>query len=192
MYNTAIDLIRYTPVKIIEFSNPTHPTFFGISSDFVSGGDTNNIIMYKSYYTSGWTYATTGSALSLIGSNYAGSPIFNLFDLANANILCFLHNPIKKRFYLMTTGTGFLHIFNFQTYPGDIVSWWINSNRYNYLTYEKTIILQGNDVYWADTLSEHYSLEYDLTTGQEYAITLVRRGDTSLNGCIIKIPWREY
>ena len=91
----------------------------------------------------------------------------------------------------MTNGTGFLHIFNFNTYSGDIVSWWASVNPYTYLTYEKTIILQGNDAYWSDAYAEHYSLEYDLITGQEYSITAVRRGNFSLNGSIIRTPWKE-
>ncbi len=204
-YNpNVINLIGYSPVKIVESSTPSTPSFYAVSSN-TSSVLTSGLLMIEVYYndTSHWVSTPISGILNLNGNNYSGASIFNQFESVSGQPSCFLYNPIKKRFYVMVSGgTGFLHIFNFNTFTdGDIDAWWASATRYSYLTYEKSIILEGNDAYTGDVLAEHYTLEYDLITGQEYFINFIRRGNGAIdgagspvgaiNGSLIKIPWKE-
>ena len=188
VYGASLVYIVIKIDDLISGSSVT-PAFYLVPSDI--NYSSNAIQMLKSYYNSGWHQSQVGVNLDLINIAFYNSTEFKKFEPVSAHILFFSFNPIKKRFYLITNGSSYLHIFNINAYSGTVEKWWVESNRYQYFQYEKSIALRGNDAYWIDSWSEHYSLEYDFDTGQEIAITCVREGSVDRNGSVIKIPWFE-
>lgn len=188
-YNTGVSNLPLLVVKIDDtvYGTVDIPAFYAIGSDYTYSID--NLPMYKIYYDTSWHKVQVGVNLDLISNSFINSALFKQFEPLATNELCFLFNPVKNRFYLMTGGSSYLHILNINSYPGTIEQWWDDAGRYSYLVYQKTTALLGNDVYWIDNTTEHYSLEYDFITGKEYAITTIRKGIDYLNGSVIKIPW---
>lgn len=190
-FATGVINVNYKVVIVddVTYGTPTLPAFY-IMGD--AGGLTSAIPLYRVRYVAGWTLTLIGTSLSLISNTFINDTEFKKLEPVNSTLLCFIYNPIKKRFYLMTNGSSYLHIMNINTYPYTLDMWWVDAGRYSsYLTYEKTITMLGNDAYWSNANSEHISLEYDLVTGQEYALSVSRRGTTSYNGSVIKVPWFE-
>jgi hypothetical protein len=194
-FNTGQSNYPYNTIKIddITSGSSTYPCFYSFDSNYNSAETLNNLVLRKIRYNgTSWSITTVGTNLDFTNSTYTGNGTFKQFEpMPATRILFFTYNSVKKRLYLMTDGTSFLHIFNISGYSGRIEQWWVDASRYTWLTYEKTITLKGNDAYFSDSTVENYSLEYDLNTGQEYNITTTRRGNSNLNGSVIKLPWFE-
>lgn len=128
------------------------------------------------------------SALAGIGgSDY---PAYQALDQQARPILMLQYNPLKRRFYLVHNGSGYLNIFKLD--PGQTaIDWWDASPDGTKLDFEKMIAIVGGGDTWTDTASEHMFVEYDGATGAEKAIVIVRRGNTSLTGSVCRIPWNE-
>jgi hypothetical protein len=118
-------------------------------------------------------------------TNYA-----NLETTNNENTHWFYYNRMKKRFYLIIAkGSNFLHIFK-TTYPGEVYDWALQSDvvRKSYFSYEKTLTIDGSDQ-MTDSARDVINLEYDLDTGQEIAICVMRRQWHNNQGSIMRQPW---
>ena len=86
----------------------------------------------------------------------------------------------------MGDDTGYMHIFSQIT--GDIETSWLDAS----ITYEKSIAVPlPNTEILSNIDTEHIHIDYDVDTGVEKGIVLVRRGNQSYHGCITYVNWPE-
>ncbi len=119
---------------------------------------------------------------------------FKNYHSANAALVLFQYNQIKRRIYVITVETGLLYIFNILAYgTNDIASWWeqADATRYPQLAYEKAVSLAGFGTGYGSSNRESYCVEFDLVTGQEQSICFTRIDNVSLLGSVTRVPWRE-
>lgn len=193
-YNTNnANLGHYKTLYIDELTDPGYPQFYMVSSKL--GSDTSaNYNLYR-LYRSGANYisATIGSSFNLRNTNIYNSAAFLNLEPANFDILMSVYNPVKKRLYILSNGSGLLHIFDLNRTASDLLAWWNQAEptRAGNLSYIKSISVPYNEGYWTDSDNESYSIEYNTTTGNEEFICFNRRNAQSLNGTAAKIPWFE-
>lgn len=146
------------------------------------------------------TSAAFGANLNLHDANITNVAEFQKWHTSAANLLLFQYNPIKKRIYVITDETGFIHIFtvNNSAFAGT-GGFWDTAGprdatvRAGELTYVKALPLCGGTGSWASVSfgKEHYTVEFDLTTGEEKAVTLTRQINTNGTGVVTRVPWVE-
>lgn len=180
----------------LTYSKSSYPDLYLINSEWSAWpGDLINLTGYRNSVvnTSNRDYNYYElPQLNLLNQSFTNSNIFNKLEPAHVNLLFCDINPIKKRLYFQTDGTGLLHIFSINYSGNVVIGWFANDpNRLSYLKYEKSIAVNASDAYWRETYAEHPAIEYDLDTGQEKYITFVRRGHTEITGTVRRTPWIE-
>ena len=180
----------------LTYQKSSYPDLYLINSSYLANpGDLNNLIGYRNSVVNTTTRDYNYYALpqlNLHNQNFQNSNIFNKLEPVSLNLLFCDINPIKKRLYIQTDGTGLLHIFSINYSGNVVIGWFANDpNRLSYLKYEKSIAVNASDSYWSDSNAEHLAIEYDLDTGQEKYITFVRRGHHELTGTVRRTPWIE-
>lgn len=174
------------------------PVIYAVSSGFAVQ-DSTTVRCLKLDVTA-HTSAAFGANLNLHDANINNVAEFQKWHTTAANLLLVQYNPIKKRLYVITDETGFVHIFtvNNSAFAGT-GGFWDTAGprsaviRAGELTYVKAIPLCGGTGLWASpTFSkEHYTVEFDLTTGEERAIALTRQLITTGTGVVTRVPWAE-
>lgn len=153
-------------------------------------GDYPTVRWRKHFYRSGWTYDWASANLDLrtIQNSTEFLKFFNYSSHPGTgdNLLMWDYNYIKKRYYMMTTGTGYMHILTQDT--GDFTTNWDGA----YISYLKTIAVPSVDSSdWADADAEKIVVDYDPVTGDERGIIYTRRSNTSLLGVINYVTWPD-
>lgn len=191
--------------NVINIDNITGPNgqtaFYSVDSHFSVFNLAAKCLLEDYHNGTGYTYvylAQNTLNFTKNGSNpmCVDSKFVNYTNLepVNAYILyCWYNQHLsKKRIYLMTNGSGLMHIFNLLNYNGNFIQWAQDnySNRVAGLTYEKSFTVGAGDAYWSDTPpGEKYAIDVNLDTGVEQYITSVRRGNGSLQGLVTRSPW---
>lgn len=201
----ATDGFTYKPVWIVE-SGGDLDEVYAATSGYQSTGTVGGVILKKINTSSNVTY---GSALNLTSATIknadasAGNAEFRTWHQTGsaAKILLFQYNKYKKRIYVVTNEVSMLHIFKLvdtsgYTDPASFIEWWNDAGRLAKLQYEKTIGIPGSGDEWRtlDSSAErslNMTIEWDLTTGEEKAIVLLRQGMYFLSGSITRVPWKE-
>jgi hypothetical protein len=144
--------------------------------------------------------AVFGGNLNLLDAAINNIVEFQKWHSVACDILMFSYNPIKKRIYVITSETGFVHVFtvNNNAFAG-IGGWWDTTGgrsaaiRAAELTYVKALPFTGGAGNWASAsfVKEKYCVEFDLTTGQERSITTTRVVTPNTTGVVTRSPWVE-
>jgi microcystin-dependent protein len=184
-----------TPVKISWASGSLRPTIWSLYGGYNAGGngDVPTFRYYKTYWNgASWTYSVLPSALALDIKSVQNNTEYRKF-LAystnpgnSSNTLMWDYNYIKKRYYMIDTSTGYMHIFTQDT--GDIDTNFNTSS----ISYSKTIAVSVPSMdSWQDADAEKFIVDYDPDTGEERGICHTRRGNNSLLGVAAYIYWPE-
>ena len=209
--NITIPVTSYTsgadPAYQLQFVNYVRgdggngSVFYGLESDYSTNNTICGVQLQTVYYSGGWKSCVNYGTLGAFDftNNYIPFNLINSSEpLKNSHVLFATYNRIKHRFYVLSQNTGYLHIFNstpwFVANPtGDIQDFWNSPLRYACTCYEKALIIRQGDSYWTGGSDnfEHYSLDYDTTTGQECSITSNRFGSVTFTGTTMRIPWFE-
>jgi microcystin-dependent protein len=186
---------RLTPVKVSWFSGSLRPTVWSLYGGYSAGGngDVPTFRYYKTYWDgASWTYSVLPSALALDIKSVQNNTEYRKFLCYStnpgngANTLMWDYNYIKKRYYLMDTATGYLHIFSQDV--GDIDTNFDTAS----ISYVKTLAVSVPSMdTWQDADAEKFIVDYDPDTGEERGICHNRRGNTSLLGVAAYIYWPE-
>lgn len=182
------------PVLVLNWSDTSHPNFVALYGSYNAStyGDTPDFRWRRHYYSAGsWHHDFASATVNLRDcvnnseyrefSNYSSNPAMT------ENTLCWDFNPIKQKYYLMTTGTGYMHIFEHTT--GNITSSWLATS----ITYSQSLALPlPNTEIWADVATEKVIVDYDIDTGDEKGVIIIRRGNTVLSGCVTYVNWPGY
>lgn len=210
-YNSPLQSNNYARTIVdIDDSNLSLPTVYGVHSDNSRTLTDIEAVAWTPPATAPentkrqrYTRAEIGSATSLNffsapKPEFPNSASFYKFEPVSNKILFFYFNAKKRRFYLSTSNTGFLHIFNINSYYNTVdinaqhfKDWWTNPNRLDYFTYEKTIAIQDNGESIGTDEYEHLNIEFDPQTGQELYINFCKRGRVNFTGTVFKVPWVE-
>jgi hypothetical protein len=177
----------------VNWTDASHPDVYSLYGSYyaASGGDYPNVRLKRTYWN-GASWVHNGNVagdlnLYYILNNTEFRKFFNN-STAVSNLLLWDYNPIKNRYYFMDDTGGYLHILSQTT--GNIITHWNAS----YITYEKTLAIPIPSLaQWTDAYVEKITIDYDLDTGDELGILMVRRGNQSLTeGTATYINWPEY
>lgn len=193
---TTLQSGDYRAYKVVDISEAGVGTFINPDLFIVNGkyGSANTNTQSPQLLTwTGAAYTVTNrpainwSTLSGIGGPWSD---YQVYDQAAWPLLFFSYNPIKRRFYLLHAGSGYMNIFKLD--PGQApLTWWDASPAGSQLDFEKMVIMAGAGETWTEVDSEKMYVEYDTVTGQEKCLVVPRRGNTSLTGSVCRIPWNE-
>lgn len=195
-----IGYYQYKPVWIIDSSGISK--VYGVTSAY----GVDNLTAVRMY-----EFTMSSSAVVSIGTvDFSSALILNPDGITAANtafrdlhpspagisVMMFQYNKFKKRMYIITNESAFLHIFEMvgtsgYTDPSSIVEWWQDASRYGKLKYVKSLSVSGNGAPIADFNRESISIDIDVVTGSERAIIFTRVGNTTFAGSVTRIPWRE-
>jgi microcystin-dependent protein len=181
------------PVKVSWASGSLRPTTWALIGSYNAGGDgdTPNLRWRKHYWNgASWIqqFSTTTVDIRLIQNNTEFLKFYNTATnpAAATNTLLWDYNYIKKRYYLLDTGTGYLHIFSQDT--GDIDTNFTNAD----ISYIKTLAVPCPHLDdWSDVDAEKMVVDYHPDTGDERGICMTRRGNNNLVGNVAYIFWPE-
>jgi hypothetical protein len=167
-----------------------YPTFWALYGSPNAGtyGNWPNVRWRKHEYNGTlYTHTFVGNTVDL-STIVGGSELVKYFGSTTTamNLDMWDYNHIKKRYYIMSSADGYLHILKHNT--GDMVNNWNASD----ISYEKTLAipLTGNDLL-SDSTVERWVVDYHPDTGEERGIIMNRRGNQSFTGCINYINWPE-
>jgi len=181
------------PVKVSWASGSLRPTIWALYGGYAAGsnGDTPTLNWRKtSWNGASWVSAYVSTPLDIRtvqnGTEYLKFTNSSTNPSTAGNTLMWDYNQIKKRYYLMDTRTGYMHIFTQDT--GDIDTHFAGT----YISYLKTIAVPLiNGEAWSDTDTEKITVDWNPDTGEERGICFVRRGNQNLSGCVTYIYWPE-
>lgn len=189
IYNNST-LWRNSPVSVSFSPDPSNPTVWSLYSGIgaSSGVGTFPVVKYNKCYYDGnsWNLSWSDNLdLSMINNNI---PFMNFYPGSSYNdeLLMFDYNYINKRFYIVDSSTGYLHILQ-----GSQTTLELNWNSLN-ITYVKTLAIPniGNQE-WSGTGKEKYIIDYDPDTGDERGIIYWRRSPFEYHGVICYSDWPE-
>lgn len=195
----AVGYTYYKPVHITDSGGITE--VYVVPSSYGGPSYINNITLTKIVMATG-VASLVGSAVDftdaaiLSADGTAGNVEFRAFNPNGGNTVpqFIQYNKTKKRIYIMTNESNLLHIFQINdsgfVTPGSILEWWTVVGRYGKLRYIKTISVAGVGLS-STTYGEAITIDIDLATGEERAIVVVRSGNQSVEGSVVRIPWRE-
>lgn len=163
---------------------------------------TNAIPCVKNYYSgAAYTEAAHGTAVNLHDALITGGLIAHFQEMHSsfgsgaspAQVILFQYNPIKRRIYVVTDGTGLLWIFELSLTYANIATWWsqVDATRYANITCVKAIGLPIVADKWTDATNERIVVDWDLDSGQEISICQWFIGDAGWTGGIKRVPWKE-
>jgi hypothetical protein len=192
-YNTAYWKPAYIDTSL---ANPTMYLVQSASHPDYTIGTTRALHARRLAFSAGaYSMGTWGDALDLHNTSIVDGDKFRNFHASNAaaHVLLFQYNPFKRRIYVITTGTGLMHIFNLSLYTSDnLGTWWTSANRETKLTYEKAIGLAGGvGTEWSSPAMERYCVEWDMVTGAEQSVVHTRIGNSNYTGTVVRAPWLE-
>jgi hypothetical protein len=179
----------YKPCDVDESTGVNTPIVYAVQSS--SGAGTTTSIGCKKLNTSTNVTTDHGNPLSLHDNRITNYLEFTKWHSAASKILMFQYNPIKKRIYVITDETGFIHIFTVNN--ASFNAWWaaVDVTRYGQLTYEKAIGLGGGAGHWSNSSKDRFAVEFDLATGEEKSIAITRTDLAAFAGVITRAPWTE-
>lgn len=188
---------NYKPVWIVS-SGASVSDIYGVTSGVNANNSISAVAMY--HYTNGASSApgsTYGNAVNFTNSSIVNIAAFNTIFPSGSGALVtfFAYNPFNKRIYLMTNGSGLLHIFQLGAgVSNDITAFWTSSTstRYPNLAYVKSLSIPGNGNFFNGSISldrNHMSIEINQVTGNEVALVFTRSGN--IYGSITRVPWVE-
>jgi hypothetical protein len=183
------------PVKVLSWADPSHPDFITLYGS-INASSYENVPYfkwYRHYYSGGsWNVQPATNTVIITSVNNNSSFVnflnFSTNPYAHHDTIMWDFNFIKKRYYLLDNGTGYMHIFTHTT--GDINTSWFDSS----ITYEKSIAIpMPHAEYWANIDNEEkLTIDYDIDTGEEKGIIIIRRGFHVINGSVTYVNWPEY
>ena len=182
---------------IVDFTDAVHPTVWALLGSWQASGagDYPTFYLRKHYWNGSGYVVDWGIVLNLISVNNA-SAMIPFFSSATSQqsvarkTYMWDYNYIKKRYYLVDDATGYLHLFNHTT-DAPNTSWFASS-----ITYEKTLAIPLPHVsQWGDTNVDRLYIDYDIDTGEEKGIIIIRRGYNGgsfyLLGSVTYVNWPE-
>lgn len=197
-FGTVTGYENYKPAWFNESTgggSAAHPLVYSILSN---GGPSNaNIVtavtMIKFTPTGSVYAAATLGTVNFTNVAIVNVAAFTAFVSSTAMLVMCQYNHPKKRIYLVENQTGFLHIFELSSEASIITFWpvFAGTPTYAHLTYVRAIAIPGAVSFSSDSVAENYAVDFDLDTGEEKAICFSRRGNQSLTGGVIRIPWQE-
>lgn len=182
--------------KVLDFSEAgtggyAHPDLLIVTCTYGSANVGSQTATLKTWNGSAYTNtsrpAINWSTLAGIGGIQS---TFQSYSQSTPPIIHLSYNPIKRRIYMIHTGTGLMNIFKLDTGERPF-TWWDASPLGTVLDCEKIIVIGGGGDTWTDTDSEHISVDYDTVTGNEKSIVICRRGNNALTGSVCRVPWNE-
>lgn len=181
------------PVKISWASGSLRPTVWALYGSYNAGsqGDTPTFQWRKHYWNgSSWidVFVTSSVDIRLIQNNTELLKFYNNSTNPSTatNTLMWDYNYIKKRYYLLDTGTGYLHILSQDI--GEIDTNWNNLS----ISYVKTLAVPCPHLDdWSNVDAEKMTIDYHPDTGEERGICMLRRGNNNLVGNVAYILWPE-
>lgn len=192
IHATNADWFRFK-VAFITFTDPTHPTFWMMSSDYEAGdgGNTNNYDLRKIMWNgSAYSMSTVVNAFNFSAITGGNQAAYTAFNNTNMSIVFCAYNFLKNRIYLVPTGNQMLHVFHLKslniTDGGFGTS---GSPFYSNVEYIGARPLVMSAMARPTNLDqERWTLDYDLETGAERGIVICRMGDSRF-GSVSYIPW---
>ena len=183
------------PVVIDWAASGSRPTVWTLQSNYLSGpsegGDYFNVFWRRHIFTAGSWSTINGPTLDLrtIANGTEFKKFFNdypVFTGLAQDLLVWDYNYIKKRYYLMDSSTGLLHILSQAS--GSMITNFDSSS----ISYEKTLAVPvPNMDQWADSFTDKLSIDYHPDTGEERGIFMNRIGNTALFGSMAYVEWPE-
>lgn len=150
-------------------------------------------VRFRKHFWNGvaWTYEWASNTVNLRQIQNATEflKFHNDSPTPNENgayLIMWDYNFIKKRYYIIDSASGYLHILSQST--GTMMSNWNESS----ITYEKTLAIPSVDsTDWSDSDAERMTIDYDLDTGEERGIIYIRRSNQNLLGVVNYVAWPE-
>lgn len=181
------------PVKVSWTSGSLRPTTWALYGSYYAGtyGDVPSMRWRKHWWNgTSWQHDLASNTVNLLNVN--NSTEFRKFlnystnPAGVHNALLWDYNPIKKRYYLIESSTGYLHIFSQDS--GDIDTAWNETS----MSYVKTLAVPVSSMdTWTDASSERFVVDYHPDTGEERGICHTRRSNFNLVGVAAYIYWPE-
>ncbi len=160
-------------------------------NDVNGGGQFPKLTLYQLLHSN--SVASSGSYvrnniatidISKVNNSSSFLQYYNNTTSSVYNTLLWDYNPILKNFYLIDVSTGFLSIFSQST---TITNSTFSPLSMSYVATYAVTLPHGEP--WSNANTDRFIVDYNINSGTENGLILVKAGNASYGGTVSYIPW---